>query len=111
MGNILEYGQREAVRVTNVKTVEMMDNYFGFPLELPLVLLSYQRGSGSCREPVTFSQVNKIEFTRNMAVKADWNLMELEHSFDKDLGQEKVSLDKTLLLLPCQPAPPMARDR
>ena len=90
------------MRVSNVKMIEMTDNYFGFPIELPLVLLSYQRGSGACREPVTLSDVQKIEFSRNMAVKADWTLVELDHSFNKDLGQEKVVLDRTFLLLPCQ---------
>ena len=101
-GNILEYGHKEAVRVTNVEMVEMTDNYFGFPLELPLVLVSYQRSSGSCREPLPYSQVNKVDLMRNMAVKADWTLVELEHSYSEDLGQEKVTVDKTFLLLPCQ---------
>ena len=101
-GNILEYGHKESVRVTNVEMVEMTDNYFGFPLELPLVLVSYQRSSGSCREPVPYSQVNKVEMMRNMAVKADWTLVELEHSYSEDLGREKVTVDKTFLLLPCQ---------
>ena len=88
--------------MTNVEMVEMTDNYFGFPLELPLVLVSYQRSSGSCREPVPYSQVNKVEMMRNMAVKADWTLVELEHSYSEDLGREKVTVDKTFLLLPCQ---------
>ena len=88
--------------MTNVEMVEMTDNYFGFPLELPLVLVSYQRRSGSCREPVPYSQVNKVEMMRNMAVKADWTLVELEHSYSEDLGREKVTVDKTFLLLPCQ---------
>ena len=88
--------------MTNVEMVEMTDNYFGFPLELPLVLVSYQRSSGSCREPLPYSQVNKVDLMRNMAVKADWTLVELEHSYSEDLGQEKVTLDKTFLLLPCQ---------
>ena len=90
------------MRVTNVEMVEMTDNYFGFPLELPVVLVSYQRSSGSCREPLPYSQVNKVEMMRNMAVKADWTLVELEHSYSEDLGQEKVTVDKTFLLLPCQ---------
>ena len=102
MGNVFEYGQREAVRVTNVAMIEMKENYFGFPIDLPVVLLTYQRGSSSCREPVTFSQVKKIEFIGNMAVKADWTLVEVDHSFSQDLGEEKVKLDKTSLLLPCQ---------
>ena len=90
------------MRVTNVEMVEMTDNYFGFPLELPVVLVSYQRSSGSCREPLPYSQVNKVEMMRNMAVKADWTLVELEHSYSEDLGREKVTVDKTFLLLPCQ---------
>ena len=88
--------------MTNVEMVEMTDNYFGFPLELPLVLVSYVRSSGSCREPLPYSQVDKVEMMRNMAVKADWTLVELEHSYIEDLGREKVTVDKTFLLLPCQ---------
>ena len=71
--------------MTNVEMVEMTDNYFGFPLELPLVLVSYQRSSGSCREPVPYSQVNKVDMMRNMALKADRTLVELKHSYSEDL--------------------------
>ena len=84
-GNIFEYGQKDAVKVINMKSVEMMDNYFGFPISLPSVLLSYTPNGASCQEPLPYNNISKIMFSNNMAIKADWTLMEVDHRYNMDL--------------------------
>ena len=99
-GNIFEYGQKDAVKVINMKNVEMMENYFGFPISLPSVLLSYTPNGASCQEPLAYDNISKIMFSNNMAIKADWTLMEVDHRYDMDL-LKKMEIDSTALLLPC----------
>ena len=78
----------------------MMDNYFGFPISLPSVLLSYTPNGASCQEPLPYNNISKIMFSNNMAIKADWTLMEVDHRYNMDL-LDKLEVDSTALLLPC----------
>ena len=98
--NVLDYAQKDAINIFNMKKVTMIENYFGFPLGLPVVLVSYQQGPSSCRYPVPYSNISMIKFIKNMVVKTDWSLVELDHRYEEDLV-EKMELMDTILLLPC----------
>ena len=61
-GNVMDYSQKDSVQLVNVGMIEMMDNYFGFPVALPSVLITYQSiGSTTCREPVDYSNITKVK--------------------------------------------------
>ena len=96
----MEYFQKDSIKCFNVKNIEMKDNYFGFPIGLPVALVSFQSGGSSCPEPLPFSSVTGITISGNTAVRADWSLVEVDHTYSNDI-LEKVKVDTTVLLMPC----------
>ena len=96
----MEYVQKDSIKLFNVPKIEMRDNYFGFPVGLPVALVSFQSGGSSCPEPLPFSSVSGITVSGNKAVRADWGLVEVDQTYSQDI-MEKVDVDKTVLLMPC----------
>ena len=98
--NMMEYFQKDSIKVFNVKKIEMKNNYFGFPIGLPIALVSFQSGGSTCPEPLPFSSITGISVSENTAVRADWSLVEVDQTYSQDI-LEKVDVDKTVLLMPC----------
>ena len=98
--NMMEYFQKDSIKVFNVKKIEMKNNYFGFPIGLPIALVSFQSGGSSCPEPLPFSSITGISVSGNTAVRADWSLVELDHTYNQDI-LEKVDIGTATLLMPC----------
>ena len=79
-GNSIEYAQKDAVKTVNVAMIKMMDNYLGFPISLPAVLVTYVGGAGAaCRAGagLDWDKLGGVTFIGNMAARADWSLLEV----------------------------------
>ena len=97
---MMEYFQKDSIKVFNVKKIEMKNNYFGFPIGLPIALVSFQSGGSSCPEPLPFSSITGISVSGNTAVRADWSLVEVDQTYNQDI-LEKVDIGTAVLLMPC----------
>ena len=81
-GNSIEYAQKDAVKTVNVAMIKMMDNFLGFPISLPAVLVTYVGGAGAgaaCRAGagLDWDKLGGVTFGGNMAARADWSLLEV----------------------------------
>ena len=99
--NIMEYFQKDSIKIFNVRKIEIKDNYFGYPIGLPVALVCFQSGGSSCPEPLPFSSVTGIWVSGNTVVRAGGSLVEVAHTFSQDI-MEKVNIGTTVLLTPCE---------
>ena len=72
------------MKTVNVAMIKMMDNYLGFPISLPAVLVTYVGGAGTgtgaaCRAGagLDWDKLGGVSFAGNMAARADWSLLEV----------------------------------
>ena len=96
----MEYVQKDSIRMFNVRKIVMKNNYFGFPIGLPVAVVTFQSGGSSCPEPLPFSSLAGLAVSGNMAIRADWSLVEVDHSYSQNIV-DKVDIDTTILLMPC----------
>lgn len=65
--NVMEYFQKDSIKLFNVRKIEIKDNYFGFPIGLPVALVCFQSSGSNCPEPLPFSTVSGISVSGNTA--------------------------------------------
>ena len=99
----MEYIEKDSIKIFHVKKIEIKENFFGYPIGLPVARVNFKEKENgqSCPEPLTLSSVTGLNVTGNIAVKASSSLVEVDHPYsDKDI-MEKITINKTLLLMPC----------
>ena len=70
------------MKTVNVAMIKMMDNFLGFPISLPAVLVTYVGGPGAaaaCRAGagLDWDKLGGVSFAGNMVARADWSLLEV----------------------------------
>ena len=99
--NSLAYFQKDSIKVFNVRKVDIKDNYFGYPIGIPVARVSFLAAEGSnCPQPLPFSSVTGIIVSGNIAARANSSLVEVDQNYSEDI-MDKIVINTTVLLMPC----------
>ena len=97
----MEYIEKHSIKIFHVKNIEIKENFFGYPIGLPVAQVNFKENGQSCPEPLTLSYVAGLNVTGNIAVKASSSLVEVDHPYSDEDIMEKITINTTLLLMPC----------
>ena len=100
--NIIEFVQEKSIKINDIRTIEVSENYFGLPISAAPVSIAYSGLTPRCVDgPLPYSTIQSIAFTTNLATRAAGPLLSLEHSFSQDLSGSKLMISGNTILAPC----------
>ena len=95
--NIIEFVQEKSIKVMDIRTIVVSENYFGLPISISFSGLTPRCVDG----PLPYSTIQSIAFTTNLAARPAGPLLSLEHSFSQDLSGSKLVISGNTILAPC----------
>merc|ERR550517_1696908 len=107
--NMIEFVQKESVRIIDITQVMLKENHLGFPVSLPPLQVEYSAPASGCSlEPVPSDMVTTLDLTGNQLTRAESPLVSLLQSYPPEEAMalsDLMNLDGTTHLSPCSCTP------